>query len=192
MSRFDDVVPTADELRRYDALDFRAVEHAKFTSIGYFSDGWFVTAGGGRSLGVYKPEATREATAAERDEFIRYDVGMEREREARRAADDAALAPLGLTTVDFYRFRGVWTDEKGRIVVDTRGGGGNRDCYCDEWAKPEERTDESLGEPHAPACVMVMQSKLRKHPLYLFDEDNEGDCNYAEFYFRAPVVEVRP
>lgn len=189
--RFADIAIAAEERHAYDGIEFRAVDHkatktmSAWSTVGHFVDGWFVSAGGGRSLGVYAPANTRPATSDEIEAFIRQDVGMARERAASEAADDAALAPLGLTTSSFYRFRGVYV-EGDKIVVSTRGGGGNRECFCHEWAKPEERTDLSCGDPHHPQCVLPVQRALRRHPAYLYDEDDEGDCTYADFYFRKP------
>lgn len=155
-------------------------------SVFFEDDGWW------RYLGfstTFHQTPTRPATADESDAFRAAWDKREADAAERKRVENLALSVLGLTTDDFYRFRGVFTDDKGRIVVDTRGGGGNRECYCDEWSKLEERTDQSLGEPHHPECVMVMQSKLRKHPAYLYDQDDDGDCTYAAFYFRGPATE---
>ena len=92
---------------------------------------------------------------------------------------------MGLKEGDFYRFRDCYLDESGRIAVYTRGGGGNRECFCEDY-EPEKMTDESLGEKHNPGCVSVMQSKNRKHPDYLTDDDDDFDCTYATFYFKVP------
>jgi len=90
---------------------------------------------------------------------------------------DALLEALGLSRSDFYRFRDCYVTEDNRIAVYTRGGGGNRECYC------------SQTEEHDPYCAVPMQEKARKHPLYLADEDDDFDNTYATFYFRLPEKE---
>lgn len=78
------------------------------------------------------------------------------------------------------RFRDAWVenhDGEPVIAVYTRQGGGNRECYCDEYdgpGHPDEQT--SCGSNEA----------LQAHPMYLRDEDDEFDCTYATFYFRCP------
>jgi len=99
---------------------------------------------------------------------------------------DVLLAMLGLGKADFYRFRNCHLTDKRQIAVYTRGGGGNRQCYCDDYAKPEERTVDFAGDLHALGCVRLMQSANRKHPCYEYDEDDDYDNTYATFYFRIP------
>lgn len=76
------------------------------------------------------------------------------------------LSVLGLTPADTGRFRDAWAelDDQGavRLVIHTRNGGGNREEY------------ESVIDA------------LAAHPLYVDDEDDDFDCTYANFYFRAP------
>lgn len=68
---------------------------------------------------------------------------------------------LDKTPDDFGRYRDIYvTDEY--IVVHTRCGGGNRDDYEDVFWEMEE------------------------HPLYIYDEDDDFDCTYANFYFAHP------
>lgn len=77
------------------------------------------------------------------------------------------LLSLGFAKVgDVGRYRDAWL-EKGddgetRIAIYTRNGGGNREEY------------ESVFEA------------LRKHPLYLFDLDDDFDFTYATIYFSLP------
>lgn len=102
------------------------------------------------------------------------------------------LAVIGLSKTDFYRYRDCYLDEKGRIAVYTRGGGGNRGCYCDaDYVKDEERTVEFAGEKHREGCVVVTHSINREHPCYLSDEDDDFDSTYATFYFRVPETADR-
>lgn len=96
---------------------------------------------------------------------------------------DALLALLGLKRDDFYRYRDCYLTENGEIAVYTRGGGGNRRCICRYYG------EQLPGEPHRPDCPVVMQAKLRQHPWYKYDENDEFDCTYATFYFQ-PSEEV--
>ena len=98
---------------------------------------------------------------------------------------DTLLALLGTKKSDFYRYRDCYLTDKRQIAVYTRGGGGNRACGCDD-ATPEERTVEFAGDRHSPGCVRPIQASNRKHPCYLFDEDDDFDSTYATFYFRLP------
>jgi len=71
------------------------------------------------------------------------------------------LAALGLTEGDFERFRDCWVSD-GEIHVYTRLGGGNREDY----------------EP--------VYAKMKAHPQYLSDQDDDYDCTYATFRFSFP------
>jgi hypothetical protein len=72
------------------------------------------------------------------------------------------LSILDLNDFDFGRYRDIFvTDE--HIVVHTRNGGGNRDCYEYVFEAAEQ------------------------HPLYSHDEDDDFDCTYANIYFRHPA-----
>lgn len=87
---------------------------------------------------------------------------------------DALLKVLGLIRDSFYRYRDCYLDEKGNIAVYTRGGGNNRECYCD---------DDVF---HDDGCVVELQDRNINHPCYLFDKDDDFDNTYATFYFRIP------
>ena len=78
-------------------------------------------------------------------------------------AAEAILATLGLTQAseDVGRFRDCFVAD-GEIAVYTRNGGGNREAY------------EKVFE------------KLREHPCYLRDEDDDFDATYATIYFSFP------
>lgn len=84
------------------------------------------------------------------------------------------LEALGLTEKDFYRFRDAYLTKRDEIAVYTRGGGGNRKCYCKGVEDGSHRED----------CVVPIQASLRTHPLYLADKDDEFDRTYCTFYFR--------
>ena len=85
------------------------------------------------------------------------------------------LGVIGLEQGSFYRFRDCYLSEAGEIAVYTRGGGGNRECYC-----------ANGGHPHEDGCVVPTQDALREHPCYLRDDDDEFDSTYATFYFKIP------
>lgn len=93
------------------------------------------------------------------------------------------LAMLGITTSDVPRFRDCYMDDKGRIVIYTRTGGGNRPFYdCEEGCRdhyPEYFRDDE--PPRGP-----WNSDLRKLPGFLYDSDDDFDCTYAYFYFNVP------
>lgn len=75
---------------------------------------------------------------------------------------DFLFGLLEKTPEDFGRYRDVFvTDE--HIVVHTRNGGGNREDY--------EYVFEEMSE----------------HPLFVYDEDDDFDCTYANFYFKHPA-----
>jgi hypothetical protein len=80
-------------------------------------------------------------------------------------AGPAILATLGLTPSDVGRYRDCYVEnDRGhyRIVVHTRNGGGNRDEYQD------------------------VLDELAQHPLWLYDQDDDFDCTYADIRFNLP------
>jgi hypothetical protein len=47
----------------------------------------------------------------------------------------------------------------------------------------------TCAEPHSAACACpgcTVEYRLPAHPLYLFDEDNDFDCTYADIHFKLP------
>lgn len=76
-------------------------------------------------------------------------------------AGHAILAMLGLSPGDVGRYRDAFLS-KGEIAVYTRNGGGNREDH------------EEVFE------------KLRAHPCYLRDADDDFDSTYATIYFSFP------
>lgn len=92
------------------------------------------------------------------------------------------LKCLNFNASDIPRFRDCYL-EKDRIVIHTRTGGGNRDCY-DSLESCKENYPEyfdGTDDPKGP-----WNSDLQKHPLYLSDEDDDFDSTYANFYFKFP------
>jgi hypothetical protein len=74
--------------------------------------------------------------------------------------EDKLLAVLGKTQDDFGRFRCVGIEDN-KICVRARIGGGNREAYRHVFME------------------------MQKHPLYVYDEDDDFDCTYAYLYFNT-------
>lgn len=74
---------------------------------------------------------------------------------------DVLLKILGISKYDCGRYRDCFINN-GKIVIHTRNGGGNREDY------------EGVFE------------ELSKHPNYLYNEDDDFDCTYANIYFSIP------
>jgi len=73
------------------------------------------------------------------------------------------LAMLGLVTGDVGRFRDCYpSDDGSEIIVYTRNGGGNREAYQEVF------------------------DRLRLHPNYIGDADDDYDCTYATIRFSVP------
>lgn len=79
---------------------------------------------------------------------------------------EALLAALGLNVRDVGRFRDCFLNEMLEIVVYTRNGGGNRDEF------------------------QPVLDRLKQHPLFLRDYDDDFDCTFAYYVFSAPT-EIR-
>jgi len=74
----------------------------------------------------------------------------------------------------------VWNeDRKALIVVHTRNGSGNRECYCE--------TDDK----HDEGCLFVINSEMQSHPDYVKDQDNSFDGTYADFAFEIDNTTAR-
>lgn len=86
------------------------------------------------------------------------------------------LGILHLTREDVGRFRDAYLNEH-YIVIHTRLGGGNRECYCSE---------KEIASAEGHHCYQAIIEKLQAHPLYSHDVDDDFDRTYADFYFRFP------
>lgn len=73
------------------------------------------------------------------------------------------LAMLDIGPADTGRFRDCWIEPGGKAIsVFTRNGGGNRESY-------EAETE-----------------RLRGHPCFVKDFDDDWDCTYATYVFKVP------
>ena len=99
------------------------------------------------------------------------------------------LSFVGLEESDVPRFRDCYIKE-GDIVVYTRTGGGNRECYCEEDEKYQIEAGNEMvdydGQKHWLGCYHLMNSKLTENPNYITDEDDDFDSTYAYFRFSVP------
>jgi hypothetical protein len=82
----------------------------------------------------------------------------------------------GIGDVNLGRHRGTYLERDENtgepvIVVHTRNGGGNRECYQDDC------------DGQCTGCVQT--DAIPALPTYLRDEDDDGDSTYANNYFRA-------
>lgn len=76
---------------------------------------------------------------------------------------ELALGLLGLTERDVGRFRDCYVDENLNVVIFTRNGGGNRPDYED------------------------VTNRLRAHPGFIRDYDDEFDCTFAYYVFKSDL-----
>jgi len=83
-----------------------------------------------------------------------------------------ALAALQKRPSDFGRFRDAWIEDD-KIVIYTRNGGGNRECWRDD-------------EPNCECVGCFMTYRVHKMPHYSHDRDDDFDCTYASIYFDFP------
>lgn len=82
----------------------------------------------------------------------------------------------------FVRSRaGMVEAEDGKPVLrlHTRSGGGNRECYCDDYGEGEDGHDD--------ACIALGNDWLTEHPWHSHNEDDDFDMTYADFYFKVPA-----
>lgn len=63
------------------------------------------------------------------------------------------------------------------IAIHSRQGGGNRECWCDDY------------DSHEPGCLSVNNDEMESHPQYCYDEDDMYDSTYATHYFRGNFSE---
>ncbi len=82
------------------------------------------------------------------------------------------LKLLDLKEEDCGRFRDAYLTEEGNIIVYTRNGGNNRECW------------DGGDNCNCPGCIIT--NKLPKHPNYIRDYDDEFDSTYAYIEFSIP------
>ncbi len=95
---------------------------------------------------------------------------------------DVLLRIINLTQDDCGRFRDVSLTEEGNIIVYTRNGGGNRDCW--DLGSSDSGLFEVSKDCDCPGCVIT--HKLPNHPNYIKDYDDDFDCTYAYIEFSPP------
>lgn len=80
------------------------------------------------------------------------------------------------------RFRDIHISGEGdKIILFTRNGGGNRECWEYEGCK-----GASIPAIHDPDCLVYVNWNLTQHPNYITDYDDDFDCTYASFEFKVP------
>lgn len=90
----------------------------------------------------------------------------------------ALLKMAGLTEDDIPRYRDCYAED-GKIIVYTRTGGGNRECYNDT-----AQTCKEYG------CYHVSNAELSARPNHLSNYDDDFDCTYAYFEFE-PLADYK-
>ena len=100
------------------------------------------------------------------------------------------LIGVGGNDYPIPRLRDVHLAEDRRsIVVFTRTGGGNDECYCrGSFGRNSEEVEKLGPADHFDGCYRAMTQQLRSHPLYQRDEYDDFDQTYAYFYFEIPEV----
>lgn len=93
---------------------------------------------------------------------------------------------LGLSMSSTGRLRDVYVEknpfvkvsDRYRIILFTRNGGPNRDCWEFEGC---------IDGKHDPLCIVSVCKCLREHPCYVRDYDHDlVDRTYASFVFSVP------
>jgi len=81
---------------------------------------------------------------------------------------------------DSGRYRDIYLNEDGTIIIlYTRNGGGNRRHWDLSHSKYKEGPDCPC-----PGCIITY--KLKKHPNYIRDYDDDFDSTYAYVEFEVP------
>lgn len=62
------------------------------------------------------------------------------------------------------------------IVLHTRQGGGNRECYCDDY------------DNHEDGCLALNNEMLENHPDHIQNVDDSFDSTYASFMFKTNLT----
>jgi hypothetical protein len=94
------------------------------------------------------------------------------------AIRDRGMSLISATQYEAEEENGVFSEGiQGDYVVAiyTRQGGGNRECWCDDY------------DNHEDYCLSANNEELTNHPNYLSDSDDDFDSTYATFYFDAGI-----
>jgi len=84
------------------------------------------------------------------------------------------LKIIGVEFQEIPRFRDCYIDGD-KIVIYTRTGGGNRECYADK--------DENGNIDHSE-CYHTLNDALAEKPNYIIDYNDDYDSTYAYFEFK--------
>jgi len=85
------------------------------------------------------------------------------------------------------RFRDIHLSSDGsKILLFTRNGGGNRECWDREICDKVKIGEEPCWVFTKDMCPPRMNEILKTHPFYIKDYDDEFDCTYAYFEFKTP------
>lgn len=97
----------------------------------------------------------------------------------------ALLKILDLEPASVPRYRDAYlSEDKQRIIIYTRTGGGNRDYYDSEQSCRDSYPEYFTNPDEAPTGPW--NSDLRGHPLFVSDYDDDFDSTYAYFEFNIP------
>lgn len=99
------------------------------------------------------------------------------------------LKMLNTTEDAIPRYRDCYLDEKGRIIIHTRTGGGNRAFYDSLESCKDHYPEYFNGNENDPSGPW--NADLRKLSGYLYDKDDDFDSTYANFVYR-PRDEFKP
>ena len=101
-------------------------------------------------------------------------------------------AMLGLgTKYHIGRFRDIYLSEDGtKILVYTRNGGGNRECYdCDKETVEDKANCKSAPDGcfwSPDMCPLKGNASMSLHPNFVEDKDDDFDCTYVYHIFTIP------
>jgi len=90
---------------------------------------------------------------------------------------DSLLKIVGLDRNQIPRYRDCrLSEDKTKVIVFTRTGGGNRECFC----------ETPLTILHEEGCYAFLNERMTQNPNYLSDHDDDFDSTYAYWEFKIP------
>lgn len=96
------------------------------------------------------------------------------------------LVLLGITQNDVPRYRSCYWNGT-HIVVHTRTGGGNRRYYESLESCKSNYPECFNGEDVSQHPTGPWNKDLRALPGYVYDQDDDFDCTYADFFYNPPT-----